>query len=171
MIVLDTNIFTFILNPDSNPSIDPKTNAPVAHARDRVELFINETVKEKRKILLPTPVLAETLIGVSSDINDFVSSIKKFNVFKIADFCERSAIELRMLYNGLGEQKLTDLRKSRSKSGIKFDLQILSIARTQGADEIVTDDSNLRKLSAQLGMKTRGLADLHLPPEPRIPGL
>jgi hypothetical protein len=48
---------------------------------------------------------------------------------------------------------------------VKFDRQIMAIARVRQASALYTDDAGLRNLAASLDMPAFGIADLELPPE------
>ncbi len=50
-------------------------------------------------------------------------------------------------------------------SKVKFDRQIVAIARVLQASIIYTDDENLAATASAVGISTLGLADLPLPPE------
>jgi hypothetical protein len=48
---------------------------------------------------------------------------------------------------------------------VKFDRQIVAIARTEGAQVIYSDDADLRRFARAAGIDVVGIADLPLPPE------
>ena len=62
---------------------------------------------------------------------------------------------------------------SKSKKGgsdstwakIKYDRQIVAIARVNQASAIYSDDRDIRSIAAQADISVIGLADLQLPPE------
>ena len=67
-------------------------------------------------------------------------------------------------------------RKRRKKAAatwakIKFDHQIVAIAKVNGATAIYSDDQDLRTFAQQAGLQVVGLADLPLPPKESQPPL
>ena len=69
---------------------------------------------------------------------------------------------------GVGNALKTGKKKGDSGTGswakTKFDHQIVAIGKVEGADTIYTDDKDLGKVAAKLGLKVVTLADLPLPP-------
>ncbi len=49
-------------------------------------------------------------------------------------------------------------------SKIKYDRQIVAIAKTEGASIIYSDDNNVHTLGGNLGLSVLRIADLPLPP-------
>jgi hypothetical protein len=52
---------------------------------------------------------------------------------------------------------------------IKFDRQIVAVAKVAGVTAIYSDDRQLRAFAEQQGLRVMGLADLPLPREPELP--
>jgi hypothetical protein len=48
---------------------------------------------------------------------------------------------------------------------VKYDRQIVAIARGEGADITYSDNNDVRKLATQAGIAVRRIAELPLPPE------
>jgi hypothetical protein len=61
-VVFDTSIIVLALNQDAKPPKDPKTNAPLEHAKQRVDYLIRFLNKKKSKVVIPAPVLCEELV-------------------------------------------------------------------------------------------------------------
>ena len=47
MAVFDVSFLILLLHPDANPPIDPETEKPVEHARDRIEHRVATLEKSK----------------------------------------------------------------------------------------------------------------------------
>lgn len=88
-------------------------------------------------------------------------------VFEIADFDERAAIELadlmRIELAQLGRRKLRDEAETWAK--LKFDRQIIAIAKVWGATTIYSHDAGMRTVAKRLGIDVLRLDDLPLPLE------
>lgn len=52
-----------------------------------------------------------------------------------------------------------------TKAKVKFDQQIIAIAKSNAADAIYSDDVGLRKKAVAVGLRAIGLEDVPLPPE------
>lgn len=85
-----------------------------------------------------------------------IEKIKEFSIFEILPFDELSAIELAIMTRNA-------IDSGNKKSGsvdvwnkIKYDRQILAIARVRQATAIYTDDVGLRNIATQLDMPVIG---------------
>jgi hypothetical protein len=87
-------------------------------------------------------------------------------------FDTRAAIEVaamtRELLNSRERRRGTS---SATWTKIKFDRQIVAIAKVCNATVIYSDDEDIRKIAARAKIKVQGLADLPLPPEDAQLGL
>ena len=52
-----------------------------------------------------------------------------------------------------------------TRGKVKFDRQIVAIAKVEGAHTIYTDDDDVVGYASQVGLKARRTAELELPPE------
>ena len=85
--------------------------------------------------------------------------------FKIVPFDTRAAVELAALTR---EALATGDKRSGSTAPwakVKFDRQIVAIARTEGAELIYSDDEDLRRCALNVGIVVLGIAELPLPPD------
>ena len=57
----DTTFLSILLNPRSRIPTDPATGEPIAQAKRRAERLVETLGKERRKIVIPTPVTASFL--------------------------------------------------------------------------------------------------------------
>jgi hypothetical protein len=61
-------------------------------------------------------------------------------------------------------EKAKTKTKSGSKVKTKFDVQIVAIAKVNGADIIYSEDTDIVRLGAEVGIKVVPVADLPTPP-------
>jgi predicted nucleic acid-binding protein len=143
----------------------PGVPASVSQAKERVEHLINELHTQSNKIIIPTPVISELLIYAGKAGPQYLSEITKSAKFKVAPFDTRAAVEVASM---LGAAVKAGKKKGSSGKGswpkTKFDHQIVAIGKVEGADTVYTDDQDLGKLAAKLGLKVVTLSDLPLPP-------
>lgn len=164
MILIDTSVLLYLINPNARPPVDPSTGQLVTRCNERIEYFIKQN--QKRKILIPTPAYAEILVRAGSEMDQVMSVLSSSNAFRIEAFDESSAIEcalLQQFQSKCGPRFPTDEAETWAK--VKFDLQILSVGIRHGAKEIYSDDQRLRKKAVRLGISAKGIADMPLPPE------
>jgi hypothetical protein len=108
---------------------------------------------------------ADSGIADSVKTRRALEKIKEFSIFEILPFDELSAIEVALM-----TKKARDAGDKKSGSDdtwnkVKYDRQIVAIARVRQASAIFTDDTGLRNAASRIDMAVHGLADLPLPPE------
>lgn len=166
MVVIDATTLLLLLRPDSGRPIDSNTGLPVTEVRDRIEFLIATLEKEKSKLIVPTPALSEVLVRAPpSDAPRLVEEINKAAVFRIAPFDALAAIEVAAITR-------TAISRGDKKSGsrdtwakVKYDRQIVAIARVLQAPVIYSDDQGIRAIAKEAGITVVGIADLPLPPK------
>ena len=155
-IVVDTSVLAHLLAPDVPAPIDPATGLPVQYCQERIEGLLASLDKAGAQLVIPTPVLSELLIKALGREADVLAVLANSRSVVIQPFDEMAALENAQL-------RRTKFSKSgATKKEVSFDLQILAIARTVGAEKILTDDQNLRKRAVSAGMEVIGIAEIPL---------
>ncbi len=166
MIVFDASVLLLLLNPEMPSPKDAATGQPVARCKDRIEYLIAQLSKQREKIIIPTPALSESLIKAGEAAPQYLDIMRNSRFFQVSSFGITAAVEaaelMRQRIARLGTLK-GDALDSRAK--VKFDHQIVAIARVTRATTIYTDDDGLQKLAISLGITAQGVASLPLPPE------
>ena len=166
MIVFDASVLLLLLNPETPPPKDAATGQPVTRCKDRVEYFVAQLTKQREKIIIPTPALSETLIKAGEAAPQYLDIMRDSRFFQVSPFGPTAAVEaaelMRQRIARFGTLK-GDVPDSRAK--VKFDLQIVAIARVTRATTIYTDDDGLQKLARSIGITAQGVASFPLPPE------
>ena len=165
MVVFDATMLMLLIRPESGRPIDPATGQIVDHVPERFAHFIEQREKLKTRIGIPTPALSEVLVRAGAGAIQTLEKIKEFSVFEVLPFDDLSAIELAIMTKNAID---SGDKKSGSKdiwSKVKYDRQIIAIARVRQATAIYTDDEGLRGLATQLGISVIGTCQLELPPE------
>jgi hypothetical protein len=120
----------------------------------------------KSHIVIPTPVLSELLVRTTpQETQHILEAIASAAVFRIEPFETRAAIELAVMTR---DAVATGTKRGGSDqpwAKVKFDRQIVAIARVVQATTIYTDDENLAATAKAAGIQSIGLAELALPPE------
>ena len=158
MVVFDASMLLLIL--------DENAAASVPNGRARVEYLIDCLSKENEKIVIPTPALSECLVHAGPAGTDYVAIIGRKAVFRIVSFDERAAVEAAF-------RTWTARQRGQPKGGapeiakakIKFDRQIVAVAKVEGATAVYSDDGNVVAYAREAGLEGYRLADLPEPPE------
>jgi len=168
MVVFDSSILILVFDPNAKPPTDPATDRPVARAAERVGHLISTLEKAKEKIIVPTPVLSETLVYAGPNMREIIGELSKQSCFRIADFDQKAAIEAAVAVRDAldrGGWRVDGAKPGETKAKIKFDRQIVAIAKAEGAQTVYTDDGSMAKYAERAQIQAIRTADLDLPPE------
>ena len=165
MPVFDATALLCLLEPESATGHDPNTGEPITDAKARIDHLIATLEKKGEAILIPTPALSEVLVHADSAGSEYLQILNATRCFQIVDFDQRAAVELAsMTREALGSG---DLRAgtNATRAKLKFDRQIIAIARVCRQTTIYSDDSDIAKLAAVLDLKVIPISALPPPPE------
>lgn len=159
MAVIDASILMLFLRPDV------PVPAAIDRPLERVEYLVKRLEKAREKIIIPSPALAEVLVRASATLSlELVEKINGYNVFRIEPFDTRAAIEVAAMTRDAldgGGRKNTS---AATYAKLKYDRQIVAIAKVMQATTIYSDDRHIRTLGKRAKIDVVGLADLPLPP-------
>jgi len=167
MVVIDATILMLFLRPDVGVPTGPG-KVPIDRPIERINFLVDRLQKAKARIILPTPVLSEVLVRVEARVaQQLVERISTHAVFRIEPFDVRAAIEVAIMtrntIDGGRHPKRRDSQATWAK--LKYDRQVVAIAKVAQAKTIYSDDSDIRSIAKREGIEVIGLADLPLPPE------
>ena len=164
MAVFDATFLVMLMDPQANPPVDPSTGQPTTHCKERIEYLITRLEQSAEKVVIPTPALSEFLVKAEQAAGEYLNFFSKRAVFQIAPFDTRGAVELSVL-------NATALASGDKFSGskepwqkVKFDRQIVAIAKVAGHKTVYSDDPGLRKFAVAIGLQAYGVHDIDLPP-------
>jgi hypothetical protein len=96
---------------------------------------------------------------------DYLEQLHQSRAFKIEPFDERAAAEVALMIRSdletYGKKRGRQLQATWAK--VKFDRQIVAIAKVNDASALYTDDPGVRTFAEASGINVFGLADLPLP--------
>jgi predicted nucleic acid-binding protein len=156
MVIFDTTFLTFLFVPNAKCSVD--------RPRERVDFVISDLHGEGEKVGIPAPVLSEILIKTGHSKQKIIHELTKASTrFQVLPFDTLAAIEaaeiaIEALKKG---SKRGDSKETWAK--VKYDRQIVAIARVHKARAIYSDDPGLRKLAESVGTTVKGIAECQLP--------
>jgi hypothetical protein len=170
MVVFDTTVLSLLLRPGARPPLDRATGVPVTYARERLEGLVETLQKTRTVVIIPSPVLSELLIKAGTAGSAIIAAIEQSSAFRVASFDKRAAIELAQITNA----SLATARERReavaaTAAKIKFDRQIIAIAKVQQATAIYSDDEQLIAFAEANAITCVRVADLPIPESTRQP--
>ena len=165
MVIFDASTLLMLLDPSLPAPIDKSTGNPIAGAERRIRHLVSSLHKDRTKIVIPSPVLAEVLTRSEKAGGDYLTKLDRSIAFKIEPFGTRAAVELARM-NAAAIQR-GDKRGGLSASWaeVKFDRQIVAVAKATSIKTLYSDDKNLRKLAESHDIEVIGTHELPLPPE------
>jgi len=165
MVILDSSVLLLLFFPDASPPLDENTKQPLTQCKERVEHLVRELVLAKTRIVIPTPVLSEILVASGADKSRILNEIHETHVFQMQSFDEIAAIEVAMM-TGIGEIKTKGRATIETKAKVKYDRQIIAIAKVNNIMTIYSDDKALGEKARANGITVFTTADLPLPEFP-----
>jgi rRNA-processing protein FCF1 len=166
MVVIDSTITMLLFRSDVPARLTDSKGKVIDHVSDRLAYLVKTIEASKSKMVIPSPVLSELLVRATvQETQSILEEITSASVFRIEPFETRAAIELAVMTRAAlaaGDKKGGS---TQPWAKVKFDRQIVAIARVVQASVIYTDDENLAATANAVGIPTMGLGDLPLPPE------
>lgn len=165
IVVFDAATILLALYPEASPPIDPATGKPLTEAKKRVEHLIDTLSEQNAQIVVPAPALSEVLVRSGSATNAYVEQLTK-KPFRLAAFGTLAAVEVAMMMNAAKEtgNKRSPVDDDAIWSKVKYDRQIVAIAKVERAMRIYTDDGDMRKHAEAAGIPVTTVSELPLPP-------
>jgi len=165
MVIMDSTTLLLLFYPNASPPIDEATGQPLTKCKERIELLLENLSQASIQILVPTPVLSEILVASGTDKTRILNEINGTYAFKIQPFDEIAAVEVAMLTDA-DLQANKPLTADETKAKVKYDRQIIAIAKVNGVQTIYSDDGKLGAKAKANGIAVIKTAELPLPPEP-----
>ena len=155
MVVFDANFLIYFLDPKIKGGIGSNPN---------IDHLVATIQKTGERIAVPTPALSELLVKAGDAGPKYLEIVARSKFFRIAEFGERAAVEAAALHREAaaeGDKRGTTPKALWAK--VKFDRQIVAIARVVGAKVIYTNDDQLGKHAKAAGIDAFRLNDLPAP--------
>ncbi|WP_194406053.1 PIN domain-containing protein [Bradyrhizobium sp. CCBAU 53351] len=165
MVVIDSTNLLLLLRPGT-PVPGGRDGKAVERAKERIEYLVHRLSKAKARIIIPAPALSEALVkaGAAASLQ-IVEELQKHAVFSIEPFDTRAALEASAMSRAALAGGNKKGKSTAPWQKVKFDRQIVAIAKVHGATEIYSDDDDVVALGEQAKIKVIRLAALPLPPE------
>jgi predicted nucleic acid-binding protein len=166
MVSFDAGELALLLFPGAKAPDDPKTKKPVEKAQERVEQLIDDLDAAKERIIIPAPALSEFLVLTGPDGPQYLSELSLLSHVYVQPFDQMAAIELaamELLARKKGGGKRHPAAPTTPWQKVKFDRQIVAISKLHNCKTIYSDDGDVRKIAADVGIKTISTWELPLP--------
>ena len=166
MVVLDATMLMLLFRSDVPARTTDSKGRTIDHVKDRVNYLVKTLEAAKSQILIPTPVLSELFVrATAEETQSILEEINRLAVFRVESFDTRAAIEVAVMTRSAlaGGDKKGGSKAPWAK--VKFDRQIVAIARLAQASAIYSDDDDIATIAKLVNIPVFGLADLSLPPE------
>jgi hypothetical protein len=172
LVVFDSNVLLPVLRPGLPPPLDPKTGKPVEHFDEKLAYLVGTLSRSRSTILIPAPVLTEVLCRAGAAGPALAQQLQQAP-FQVAPFDIRAAIDCADLLafhfarKGNGRSKSGAQGAPGGRDKVKFDRQVVAIAKSRAVDAIYSDDEDVAKEGARVGVKVVRTSDLERDPATR----
>jgi predicted nucleic acid-binding protein len=130
----------------------------------RVEYLVRSLETSRTRVIVPTPALCEVLIGAGDAAPRYLDILTRSSRFAIMPFGIRAAVEAAAAHREAIQAG--DKREgAASWVKVKYDRQIVAIAKVTNADVIYSNDGDIKRFSVREGMTVVTIAELPHPPE------
>jgi predicted nucleic acid-binding protein len=126
--------------------------------------LVETLARRRERIIIPAPVLTEILCRADSRFSEILGILTTSTHFEIAAFDSVAAVETAL---SLAKTLKSGSKKQgayKSWPEIKFDRQIVAIAKTRQATAIYSNDAHVRKLAKESGIPAVAVWELPEPP-------
>jgi predicted nucleic acid-binding protein len=148
-ILLDATALLLLINEKTSGPSHPETHKPITDAHERIEYAVNQARERGEQIIIAAPVLAELLVRAENAASPYVDLFNKSAHFRPVPFDQKAAITHAEYTRKAIE---TGEERTESKCKVKFDRQIVAIAKAEGAGTIYTDDDGLARHAIAQGL-------------------
>ena len=174
MVVIDATILMLFFRPDVPVPAAPG-GGKIDLVTERIDYLIQTLEKARTKIIVPTPVLSEILVRAGSSASqEIVEKLNRMAAFRVESFDARAAIEVAAMTRdalAVGTKGKKKATPADTYAKIKYDRQIVAIAKVTRATAIYSDDGHIRTIAALEDIPVIGLSELPIPDSALQPDL
>lgn len=133
--------------------------------KERLDQLLLEAHRDKRRIIIPTPAMAEFLVRAEDASTAAFAALEKKAAVYVAPFDRMAAFECALL-------DAAALNRGDKRDGstepyqkIKIDRQIIAIAKVHAVGLVITEDEGVRKIAQRVGIEAKTIAELDPHPQ------
>ena len=164
-VAFDATILLPMLSPTVPTPVDRATSKPIEFVKERIDFLLKQLENTRTKIIVPTPALSEILVHADEAAPGYLNQLEKSSAFEIKPFDTRAAVEVALMTRAAiqaGDKRC--VKDSWAK--VKFDRQIIAVAKVNMASVIYSDDEGVIAFAEQAGLTAVAMSQLPLPPPP-----
>lgn len=164
MVVFDATTILIVIAPGVAGIPKDASNNEISYAKERVDGLIEQIAKDKGKIIIPSPALAEALVRAEpAKAASYIAKLGGSKHFRISTFDERAALEVAFMTRDALSDGDKKSGSPETWAKVKYDRQIVAIAKVEGAHAIYSNDKNLRSFAFKRGLRCIGIEELAIP--------
>ena len=129
-----------------------------------LDFLVSELSKTRTRIQIPSPCLTELLVRAGTARDSYVQQLGSSSAFEVIPYDRRAATECALLLEAAWDGKT---QKGITKTKFKFDWMITACAASRNVERIYSDDADILRCAASVGIKTIRQTELLIPPESR----
>lgn len=135
--------------------------------KEKVLNLLAQIDKRKGRLIIPTPAIAEFLVNAEQAGLGVLDALQKKSSVYVANFDLSAAHECALMdAAALGRKDKRD-GMDQAWQKVKFDRQIVAIAKANGAKLIVSDDAGVRANAVRVGIRAMSIDELPIPDHAR----
>jgi predicted nucleic acid-binding protein len=135
--------------------------------RARLNHLLETAAKDKQRILIPTPALAEFLVRADDAAAEWLNELEKKSAVDVCAFDRRAAFECAFIERGAHRDGDKKHGSESAYQKVKFDRQIVAIAKSRNARMVVSNDDSLRRVALSVGLSVSKIEELPIPDSAR----
>jgi hypothetical protein len=155
MVVFDSTFLTFLFVPNAPCGVD--------RPKERIDFLISDLHGSGERIRIPAPALSEVLIRTGHSTKQILHELTRSPRFQVEPFDTRAAIEAAIMAIEATKKGSKRGDSSGTWAKVKYDRQIVAIAKVLNARVIYSEDIELRSLAESRGLTAKGISDCRLP--------
>jgi predicted nucleic acid-binding protein len=140
-----------------NPKLSGDRRAALDH-------LVQGLSKARVRVLIPSPCLTELLIRAGKARDQYVGRLGNASSFEIIPFDRRAATECALLLEEAWDRKQ---QSAITRTKFKYDWMIVACASSRGVQRVYSDDEDIARCAALVGMQTFAQKGLPVPSESR----
>lgn len=149
---------------DASILIDLFNQRLAGDRRIKLDALVALLSKERTTILIPTPAFTELLVGAGKAREQYFRDLSSNSNFRIEPFGPKAAMECALL---LAEAWTKPEQRRVTHTKVKFDWQIVAIAKSRNASAIYSDDPDLKRAAARVQIPVHTTDSLPMPESAR----
>ena len=131
--------------------------------RARLNHLLETAAKDKQRILIPTPALAEFLVRTDDATAEWLNELEKRSAVDVCAFDRRAAFECAFIERGAHRAGDKKHGAESAYQKVKFDRQIVAIAKCRNARLVLSNDDSLRRVALSVGLSVSKIEELPIP--------